>query len=357
MDVRKIHNYSRLAFQRKGIMGILNLINTFSTLKFEPERVYSKVTSIIVEPTVRCNLDCITCSRDIRDRTKNDMTFNEFREIVDQFPYLIKIAVQGVGEPTLHKDLLRMISYAKEKGIYVYLNTNGTLLTPSLSERLIASRIDLVRLSMDGGTPEIYEKIRRGASFQRFSENVRKFMEIKGENKVPEVWTWLVLNRFNVKELKNAVEMTSKLNIRKMVIQKMHTWGKEKKLTNMVDVPKDGVDFNFIKKEIDDCAEKEGIDVTWLSSNLWFREAEKDTPLRRCQEPWYTTYITVEGFVTPCCVHGSDPRLIRFGNIFQGNFNEIWNNQKYREFRKTLKSGIPPKICVNCPGYSQGILK
>jgi len=357
MDFRKILNYSRISFLRNGALGLLNLFHTFFSLKFEPARVYSKITSIIVEPTIRCNLDCITCSKDIRSRTEKDMTFSEFKKIVDQFPYLIKIAIQGVGEPTLNKDLVKMISYVKKKGIYVYLNTNGTLLTPSLSKRLISSGLDLIRLSMDGGTPEIYEKIRRGGSFRKFCQNVKEFMKIKGENSIPEVWTWLVLNRFNVNDLKNAVEMTSKLNIRKMVIQKMHTWGKGREFAEMVDVGKDYVDLNIVKVQIDDFAKEEGIDVTWLSSNVWVGKGDEDLRLRRCQEPWYTTYITVEGLVTPCCVQGTDPRVINFGNIFRGNFNKIWNNQEYREFRKSLKSEAPPKICVNCPGYSQGVLK
>ncbi|NIO22163.1 MAG: radical SAM protein [Candidatus Aenigmarchaeota archaeon] len=335
----------------------MNLVHTFLTLKFEPEKVRAKVTSIIVEPTVRCNLDCITCSRDIRSRTIKDMTFNEFKEIVDQFPYLIKIAIQGVGEPTLNRDLVNMISYAKGKGIYVYLNTNATLLTPSFSKRLISSGIDLIRLSMDGGTPEIYEKIRRGASFQEFCGNVKEFMKIRGENRIPEVWIWLVLNRFNVNDLKKAVEMTSKLNIKKMIIQKMHTWGNNRKLSETVDLPKDHSNLGSIRGQIDDFAAKEDIEVTWLCSNLLFGKIDEDIKIRRCQEPWYTTYITVEGFVTPCCVHGSDPRLIHFGNIFESNFDSIWNNPKYREFRKLLKSAVPPKICANCPGYSQGILK
>ena len=52
------------------------------------------------------------------------------------------------GEPLLHKDIFRMIEYAKNKGVnYVVMNTNGTLLTDKMINRIVDSKLDIIRFS------------------------------------------------------------------------------------------------------------------------------------------------------------------------------------------------------------------
>ncbi|MBU1849135.1 MAG: SPASM domain-containing protein, partial [Nanoarchaeota archaeon] len=34
---------------------------------------------------------------------------------------------------------------------------------------------------------------------------------------------------------------------------------------------------------------------------------------------------------------------------------EIWNNKKYQNFRKRLKSSKRPKECFSCPYYSKTV--
>ncbi|MEK7783695.1 MAG: hypothetical protein AAB279_07190, partial [Candidatus Binatota bacterium] len=50
---------------------------------------------------------------------------------------LCSIVLASRGEPTLHKELPEMITYARSKGIIdIKLNTNATRLTPELSRKL-----------------------------------------------------------------------------------------------------------------------------------------------------------------------------------------------------------------------------
>jgi len=241
-----------------------------------------------------------------------------------------------------------MIRLAKERKIYVYFNSNGTLLDEENSNWLIQSGLDLINFSIDGGTKEVYEKIRRGASFEEFRRRVKRFMEIKGAHPLPEVHAWFVLNQYNREDILPTLRFIRDLGISKLNIQRMHTWGRKDKR----DVVNDDefLKLKGIKEEVTIASEEIGISVEWL----WDIEDKK--PIRRCQAPWYTTYITVEGYVTPCCVHGSDPQLIRFGQLKENSFKEIWNGKEYQEFRKMLKSDSPPSICRECPAYSQGIL-
>ena len=350
MNFQKIFRYLHWGWRKNGIKGLTNLIKNYWVLKEEPEIIDAEILTAIIEPTIRCNLNCITCSESIRGRTKKDMGFLEFKRILDQFPYLIKLALQGVGEPLLNKDLLHMIHLAKEREIYVYFNSNGTILNDEISFHLIQSGLDLIHFSVDGGTKEVYEKIRRGASFEDFYQKVKRFMELKRDHPLPETHAWFVLNRYNENDLIPAAHFVKKMGIQQLYIQRMHRWGEEKKRD--VESRGSGQELAEKKRAVEHLSKEIGLSVEWL----WDIEGEEDS-IRRCQAPWYTTYITAEGFVTPCCIHGSDPRLIHFGNIQEKPFKEIWNSMGYQEFRRALKSDHPPFICRGCPGYSQRILE
>lgn len=60
--------------------------------------------------------------------------------------------------------------------------------------------------------------------------------------------------------------------------------------------------------------------------------------------------ITWEGDVIPCCFD-TEARY-KMGNIFEERLEDIWNNEKYQSFRKTiLNQQEQMMICKNCPKY------
>ncbi len=44
--------------------------------------------------------------------------------------------------------------------------------------------------------------------------------------------------------------------------------------------------------------------------------------------------------------HGK-PKVFNFGNVFETPFSEIWNGEKYREFRRRFFD--PKSVCGSCP--------
>lgn len=289
MNFQKIFRYLHWGWRKNGIKGLANLIKSYWVLREEPEIVDAEILTAIIEPTIRCNLNCITCSESIRGRTKKDMDLLKFKRILDQFPYLIKLALQGVGEPLLNKDLLLMIQLAKERQIYVYFNSNGTILNDEISDHLIQSGLDLINFSVDGGTKEVYEKIRRGASFEDFYQKVKRFMELKGNRPLPETNAWFVLNQYNENDLIPTAYFVKKMGIQKLYIQKMHRWGEGEKRD--IEGREGSLELAGRKRAVERLSKEIGVSVEWL----WNIE-EKEDSIRRCQAPWYTTYITVEGF-------------------------------------------------------------
>lgn len=138
--------------------------------------------SIYIEPTNRCNGLCQQCPRTLLSREDDrDLSFDNFRYIVDQFHALERVVLHGLGELLLNKDLPRMISYLKARGTYVLFNSNGILLSAKRGQALIDAGLDEYRLSMDGTTREMYARVRGVDAFDKIWRNVRAFVAMQKE--------------------------------------------------------------------------------------------------------------------------------------------------------------------------------
>ena len=80
-----------------------------------------------LEPTTACNFDCPFCLRRSLNRSEDNISFDEFRQIIDKSKSRY-LTLHGWGEPLLHQDLPAMIRYAAGKKISVNFTTNATLL-------------------------------------------------------------------------------------------------------------------------------------------------------------------------------------------------------------------------------------
>jgi MoaA/NifB/PqqE/SkfB family radical SAM enzyme len=329
-----------------------NLVRTYGVLRREPEVVPTKPVSLVIEPTIRCNLNCIMCDQELRSRQAPDMSLEQFGLVLAQFPFIQKLAIQGVGEPTLNRDFFDMIRLARGRGIYVHFNTNSTTLDEGKIADLVAAGPNEVRLSCDGATRETYERIRRGASFERVIANIRRLSEVVRSGGRPiDLSLWTVLMTENEAELEPLIRLVPRLGLRKLHVQTPHNWGRQgmQSVQAALEVPRTAL--AEIVAGANRLAAEVGVSIHWLS-----RLDEGLPSARGCQWPWYSAYITTEGCVTPCCAQGSNPRLINFGNIFEQPFQSIWNSPAYQRFRAALKRGPMPSICVGCPGYYHGVL-
>jgi radical SAM protein with 4Fe4S-binding SPASM domain len=67
-----------------------------------------------------------------------------------------------------------------------------------------------------------------------------------------------------------------------------------------------------------------------------------------CDVAWLNTTFLWDGTVVPCCMDYNGDYA--FGNIKTDHFGRIWNNPRYKEFRKTLlKRPHEISICRECP--------
>jgi radical SAM protein with 4Fe4S-binding SPASM domain len=338
----------KLELKSLSAKRIYNLGLNYLASKTFPAKALNQLTVIQLESTLACNLKCKMCVREYFGEHKAYLVFEEFRKIIDKFPYLRQVNLTGIGEPLLNKDIFRMVDYAtKAKSLYVRFTTNATLLNRQNSEKLICSGLNELRVSLDAASAGVFDDIRQGSCFEQVIENIKELNSLKCELGVghPLVEINTVLMKENIHELPEIVSLAHSLNINSIYCMGLDVEGaKYAQNDNLIyKLGKDEIKviFNETRKRAQDFG------VSIRLPNI--------VPKRRkCSLPWLTNYVTIDGDLMPCCrcIDGRDrDSVIRgyaFGNLLEQNLADIWNNEKYRHFRKRLNNGHLPYICRNC---------
>jgi radical SAM protein with 4Fe4S-binding SPASM domain len=257
------------------------------------------ITSLIIEPTNTCNLRCTFCFvTDGMTRDGGFMDFNIFKKIIDDCTDLEHLCMHNWGEPLLHKDIFRMIEYAKNKGVnYVVMNTNGTLLTDKMINRIVNSKLDIIRFSIDGSA-ETFKRV-RGVELENIEKNIKKLKIIK-EKKRPE--------------LKMGVVFTVEEDTEGDAEEYINHWEKI-------------VDHVRLQPKL----------ITSPRTEV-------------CPEPFGKDYgklvVLWDGRVIPCCVDYNANLMI--GNIQNDTIPNLWKSEKLNILREQHLKGEFPDTCANC---------
>ena len=317
--------------------------------------------SIYIEPTSRCNELCQQCPRTLLSREEDrDLTFDEFRQIVDQFPVLERVVLHGLGEPLLNKELPQMIRYLKERGTYVLFNSNGTLLTERRGRALIEAGLDEYRLSMDGASREMYAHVRGVDAFDKIWRNVRAFIALQRtlDASKPAVSLWFTAMRENIAELPQLIDLATEAGIREVYLQRFVYF--EAGLAQAQQAlfrRSTAEELDLIKRCEQTCKER-GIRFTAAGAASPLESLTRDfgaRPWSGCGRPYTLTYITSSGNVLSCCFAPFGHRSAReyreervLGNIFQQPIAEIWRGERYEAFRQAFESEHPARHCAQC---------
>ncbi|MEZ4745806.1 MAG: radical SAM protein [Calditrichia bacterium] len=141
--------------------------------------VWGKPYTFIIEPTAICNLRCPQCPVGLKTllRPQDNMTFAEYKVVIDEIADHTGSVVVFQGESFINPEIIDMIDYAYDKGIFTVISTNGTrLANPEFAEALAASKLGRLILSVDGATEETYKIYRQAWTFSPGNPGIFKFM-------------------------------------------------------------------------------------------------------------------------------------------------------------------------------------
>ena len=278
---------------------------------------------IQVEPSGFCNLKCVFCpvnDEHVQTYLKKDtMALQTFQNMTDQcahFPQTIKVLrFIGIGEPMLNKKLPEMIAYAKQSDAFhtIEVTTNGTLLKPELSDRLIQAGLDVLKISLEAiDDGRFYEISGVNVSVEKIKGNIRYFYE----------------NRRDCVVYIKTTDAAVKGEIEKQAFFTEY-----------------GVICNYIFVEnVTNIWPEYNVKTAQRNKTRYGRNESHEKPV--CVQPFKLLSVTADGEVFPCCADWK--RQLSLGNLHDTPLLEIWRGSKLLQLRLSLLKGNHNTPCSVC---------
>jgi heme b synthase len=115
------------------------------------------------ELTRSCNLACVHCRAAARDCPYDgELSTTECKRVMDEISRVAKpIIILTGGEPLLRADVFELAQYGDKLGFRMTMATNGTLLTEPMAEKMVASGIQRISVSLDGADARSHDAFRK----------------------------------------------------------------------------------------------------------------------------------------------------------------------------------------------------
>jgi MoaA/NifB/PqqE/SkfB family radical SAM enzyme len=318
---------------------------------------------VVLETTQRCNLRCIHCAVSEENNQGGyaweDLSLEFFNKLL---PILNAhrpwVHLSGHGETLMHPKFWEMLEATIGAGCKVKFQTNGTLLTRERVDRIIELGVELIVVSLDAASSELFDRIRRRAKLERILAHLAYLQEAKrrmGSNR-PALEIEFVAMRQNIHELPEVIALAAKLGARHVGVTELAEYN----LTVGQSLKGDPILAEWVDKA-DAEAKKRNIAVSY-SITMPAKEttgcteapepsnalpAGHDGLRKNCREPWERIFVKHDGKVLPCC-YINEPH----GDLTVQSFDELWDGEKYRALREGLLGDHPRRECENCPAYA-----
>jgi MoaA/NifB/PqqE/SkfB family radical SAM enzyme len=110
------------------------------------------------------------------------------------------------GEVFLRGDVFEIIAYGAEKGLTIEAVSNGSLITKDLADKIIASGLSNIAVSLDGAREATHDAIRQPGAYRKAVTALKHLSGSKrGRGRGPQISTWVTIMRENVQELYDII--------------------------------------------------------------------------------------------------------------------------------------------------------
>lgn len=163
---------------------------------------YKKIEIVV---GYKCNQNCKFCSIKFRDYEKS------FSQIIEEIDKAAKENAYEInftgGEPTLRKDLFKLISYAQKKAKIVRITTNGEILSyEKYTKKLVESGLKGAIFSLHSSNPKIHDFLTNvNGSWKLCIKGIKNLS--KFQNQLISINT--VITKLNYKDLPNLESFLS----------------------------------------------------------------------------------------------------------------------------------------------------
>jgi pyrroloquinoline quinone biosynthesis protein E len=295
--------------------------------------------AILAELTHRCPLRCPYCSNPVElARAREELSTDEWIDLMRQAAAIgvLQVHLSG-GEPTVRKDLERIVAAAREIGIYTNLITSAVLLDQARVEALAAAGLDHVQISFQDSEPGPADRIGGYAGGHANKRAVAAWVRAAG---LP-LTVNLVVHRQNLSHLGAMIEMAASMDARRIEVAHVqyYGWGLVNRAA-LVPTRAQVAAADDVVAEARARLEGRAV-IDYVVPDYYARRPKP------CMGGWARQFLTVTpaGKVLPCHAADSIPGLA-FESIRERPLAEIWeSSEAFRRFRGT---DWMPEPCRSC---------
>lgn len=295
--------------------------------------------TIQIEPTNRCNKNCITCARSYYDAEQNqpgDFPEELFDYLEVPFAFAESVVFGGYGEPLMGENFDALFALAVNYSCRTELITNGSLLDEPMIEFICNHLIHKIIFSVDAASdPEMIRL--RGVSLSDLLDKIELIKEIAGLN-TPQIAFNVTLNINNLSHLVSLVSLAASREVTEVnvVHQKIYTAAQAS-------------DSVFHHKGYAAQVFEESLEMA-REQSVWLNLPPLDGE-GPCYMPLEMIMIDHKGLVQGCCsslFSGGWPKL-ELGNIAEHRLLDLWNNPSMQQARlAAFGRGEWPEPCSGC---------
>ena len=325
--------------------------------------------------TKKCNLRCAHCYNaekyfSNQNDYLNELSFDDCVKIIDKaynegFNHLHFLG----GEPLACEFLIDIIKYAKKYKMKVTINSNATLLSSDMQDKLIEVQLDQYAASLDGCTAISNDAIRGNGTFDKVVKNMTDFNNKlkRTHSNMQTVLVYTLTNR-NLSDLNLLYPLAKKIGVDLITLTTFIESGNGR-------INKDSFEVNYINlcRQIEAMIKNSFENVVDIALQIDMRPLFCDFLASKYNAPiiWNLKnslccagdeiwYLEANGFIHPCLVYQLDEgkQELEKGRIIKQNLEmhnvsieNIKNSMYWKTFLKEKNEFDNSKIetCKNCP--------
>ncbi len=318
-----------------------NMQNLLLDALMNKGRVESYPALVAITALEKCNYRCVMCTHQ-NHASKDQISAAALAQIEPVLPYVQEVCITG-GEPFLYDHIEDFFRICHAGQCAPMVQTNGSLLRERQSRMLLKSGVAVLKVSVDGATPETYNRIRRGGDFMNIFRNLMRLKELKTARgrRLPLVEFNFVAMRSNIEELVKLTLLASKVGVVAINVFLLLAENEDMARESLYFFP-DLADREFMRAV--NAGVQFGVEVRTpplFSEKPQF--GQQVATSRRCVEPWRALTVNVNGSAAICCGGAGQA-----GNLNTESFDEVWNHPRRVLVRETVNTADELPCCRNC---------
>jgi len=310
---------------------------------------------LVMMPHSRCNCRCVMCDIWKANSQKKEISTEELSRHMESFRRLgVKYVALSGGEALMHSNLWRLCEMMRAEGIHISLLSTGMTLAQHAAD--VVKHVNEVIVSLDG-PPEVHNAIRNiPSAYDKLSQGVAAVLKLKPDFRITGR---CVLQKLNFNHLPEIIRTAQRLGLKQVsflaadvstsAFNRDAPWTEEKVVQIELNEPETQQFEAILRETFREFAPlyqskfiaESPAKMMALAQYYKAMLGTAPFPGKKCNAPWVSAVIEVDGEVRPCFFHAS------YGNLFDSTFEAIVNSEPAKAFRNNLNVKTDP-ICERC---------